>query len=91
MLRASAGIQRGGRMRRLISLILVVCPVVLARSAFAGQLGVTAMISAVTDGPNFDYTIDLKNLNSSTDSVETFWFAWTPMPVDFLPTSRRSK
>jgi hypothetical protein len=78
-------------MRRLISLILVVCPVVLARPAFAGDLGVTATISAVADGPNFDYTIDLKNLNSSTDSVETFWFAWSPMLADFLPTSRPSK
>lgn len=54
-----------------------------------GQLAATATISALPDGPNFDYTISLTN--TGTTNIGTFWFAWTPpnMPFeyDFLPSA----
>ena len=68
-------------------MIVVACAVFTARPAFAGSLDVTATVSAVRDGSDFDYTIDLRNLSTSTDNIQTFWYAWTPMPADFLPTS----
>jgi hypothetical protein len=54
-----------------------------------GELAATATISAVANGPNFDYTISLTNTGST--NIGTFWFAWTPpgMPFeyDFLPSA----
>jgi hypothetical protein len=34
---------------------------------------------------NFDYTIKLDNLATSTDSISTFWYAWIP-GQDYLTT-----
>ncbi len=51
--------------------------------------GITAsgVISSTPAGSNFDYTIDLTNSSSSTASIGTFWYAWTPAPFqDFLAT-----
>ena len=61
----------------------------LGGAACYGQLGATATISSVPDGPNFDYTVSLTNIG--TVNIGTFWFAWTPpgQPIeyDFLPSS----
>jgi hypothetical protein len=59
----------------------------LAATPASAQLAATATISAVPNGPNFDYTISLTN--TGTSNIGTFWFGWTPpgMPFeyDFLP------
>jgi PEP-CTERM motif len=59
----------------------------IAAPAF-GELAATATISAVANGPIFNYTISLTNTGST--NIGTFWFAWTPpgMPIeyDFLPS-----
>ncbi len=45
------------------------------------------MISSTPVGSNFDYTIELKNSSSSTESIGTFWYAWIAVPFeDFLAT-----
>jgi hypothetical protein len=72
-------------MKRIVSLLVVVCAALFARPVHAGPLDVSATISGVADGADFDYTIKLMNSSSSTDSLETFWFAWVP-GQDYLPT-----
>ena len=76
-------------MRRFISLTLIASAVFVARPALAGPLSASATITGVADGSDFDYTIVLKNLSAgqNPDSIQTFWYAWTPQPADFLPTS----
>jgi hypothetical protein len=44
----------------------------------------TATFSDTQVGPNYNYTITLKNVG--TTPIETFWFAWVP-GQDYLPTS----
>jgi hypothetical protein len=72
-------------MKWIVSLLVVVCAALFARPVQAGPLNVSATISGVADGADFDYTITLTNSSSSTDSLETFWFAWVP-GQDYLPT-----
>ena len=73
-----------GRKSRL-GVLAVLC---LAIAPAFGDLAATARISAVPNGPIFDYTISVTNTGST--SIGTFWFAWTPpgMPIeyDFLPS-----
>ncbi len=52
----------------------------------AGTLEASATTSATPDGSNWDYTVALTNLSSSTDSLQTFWYSWVP-GRDFMPTS----
>ena len=72
---------------RKSSLIVLALLCIAIAPAF-GQLAATATISAIPNGPNFDYTISLTN--TGTMDIGTFWFAWTPpgMPTeyDFLPS-----
>lgn len=60
----------------------------LAISPAFGQLAGTATIFGTPDGPNYDYTISLKD--TGTTDIGTFWFAWVPpgQPIeyDFLPS-----
>ena len=76
---------------RKSSLIVLALLCIAIAPAF-GQLAATATISAIPDGPNFDYTISLTN--TGTMDIGTFWFAWTPpgMPTeyDFLPSAPSS-
>jgi len=64
--------------------------VVIGNGPAFGQLAGTATISDVQSGPNYNYTVQLKNTSASTD-IGTFWFAWTPpgdpTEYDFLPTA----
>jgi hypothetical protein len=77
--------------RRILTLMALLLCVAIARPAFS-QLAATATISALPDGPNFDYTISLTNTGNT--NIGTFWFAWTPpgMPIeyDFLPSAPSS-
>lgn len=72
--------------RRSLSVLALLC--ISIAPAF-GELMATARISAVANGPNFDYTISLTNTGST--NIGTFWFAWTPpgMPIeyDLLPSA----
>ncbi len=55
--------------------------------ALLASITASAVISSTPAGPNFDYTIDLSNSSSSTTSIGTFWYAWTPQPFqDLLAT-----
>jgi hypothetical protein len=65
-------------------LAAVVVTSLLAGTARA-DLVVSGVIASQANGPNFDYTITLKNSASSTAPVETFWYAWVP-GKDFLAT-----
>ena len=57
------------------------------RALMAG-ITASAVISSTPAGSNFDYTIDLTNSSSSTASIGTFWYSWTPEPFeDFLATN----
>jgi len=61
---------------------------VTTRSAHANAIDATVTISSAGTGP-FNYTLTLNNLPTSTDPIETLWFAWVP-GVDFMsaaPTS----
>ena len=77
---------KGVAMKRVISSWIVLVTGLCAAPASAGILGVSATISSVPDGPNFDYTILLKNSSTSTDSLEPFWVSWVP-GKDFMPDS----
>jgi hypothetical protein len=55
-----------------------------AAPAFGG-ISFTATMTAAPDGPNYNYTITLNNSNTSTNNIETFWFAWIP-GYDYLPS-----
>lgn len=58
-----------------------------APAGAAGIIDAHAVISAVPDGANFDYTITLTNTSGAgNDPIGTFWFAWVP-GEDFLATS----
>lgn len=74
-------------MKRIMSGIVLVFVALSAPTVHAGPLDVGATMFGVADGANFDYTIQLTNLSSSTDHIQTFWYAWLPTPADFLPTS----
>jgi hypothetical protein len=76
-------------MKKIAFLFALGAGISYAASAMAGPIDASATVSAIADGPNWDYTITLKNLISSTDSVQTFWYAWVP-GADFLPTSPSS-
>ncbi|QEH31607.1 hypothetical protein OJF2_00720 [Aquisphaera giovannonii] len=73
-------------MRTFILAAAVAALLPLAGRADAGPLNVTGLLSWTPDGANFDYSITLTNLATSTDSIQTFWFAWVP-GEDFLTTS----
>jgi hypothetical protein len=57
----------------------------LERRDLLANISPAAVISSRPDGPNFDYTITLTNLSSSSASIGTFWYAWVP-DNDFLAT-----
>jgi len=82
---------RNGRQRPVgrKSSLTVLAALCMAIAPAFGELVATARISAVANGPNFDYTISLTNTGST--NIGTFWFAWTPpgMPseYDFLPSA----
>jgi hypothetical protein len=78
--------QPGGQMKRIIFLIALGAAVSCMPPVRAGSLETSATISATPDGSNWDYTIALTNLSSSTDSLETFWYSWVP-GKDFMPVS----
>jgi hypothetical protein len=63
-----------------------------ARSASAGVINASATWTSALDGDgvNFDYTITLKNLSTSTDPIGTFWFSWTP-GQDYMANSPLSE
>lgn len=71
------------------STLIALAVLCMAIAPAFGELMATARISAVANGPNFDYTISLTNTGST--NIGTFWFAWTPpgMPIeyDFLPSA----
>lgn len=71
------------------STLIVLTILCIAITPAFGDLAATATISAVANGPNFDYTVSLTNTGST--NIGTFWFAWTPpgMPTeyDFLPSA----
>ncbi len=73
-------------MKRIISAMVTLAAGFVPAPASAGILDVSAVVSSAPDGPNFDYKIVLTNSSSSTDSLETFWFAWVP-GKDFMPTN----
>jgi hypothetical protein len=73
-------------MRKLIFATAITALFSLAGRADAGPLDVTGLLSWTPNGANFDYSITLTNLATSTDSIETFWFAWVPVE-DFLTTT----
>ena len=50
-----------------------------------GTINASALVTGVQDGANYDYTITLNNLSSSTDPIQTLWFAWFP-GADLLPS-----
>lgn len=54
----------------------------LERRELLASLAPSAVISAEPDGPNFDYTITLTNSSQSTEVIGTFWYAFSPDPVD---------
>lgn len=54
--------------------------------ASAQTIDANATFSALPVGVNYDYSVTLNNLGSSTSPIETFWFAWLP-GADFLPSS----
>ncbi len=55
--------------------------------ALMSGIAASGVISSTPAGSNFDYTIDLSNSSSSTASIGTFWYSWTPAPFeDFLAT-----
>jgi hypothetical protein len=72
-------------MKKILCLVAALAASPFLASAHAAIVA-SATISAVADGPNFDYTIHLTNLAASTNNVETFWYAWVP-GEDFLPTN----
>jgi hypothetical protein len=72
-------------MKKILCLVAALAAIPISATSRAEILA-SATISAVADGPNFDYTIHLTNLAASTDSVETFWYSWVP-GADFLPTN----
>jgi len=72
-------------MKRISFLMSAVAMGLLTAPAMAGSLDVSGTLSGKADGANFDYTITLSNSSASTDSLETFWFAWVP-GKDFLMT-----
>jgi len=73
-------------MRRIILATAVTALLALSGRADAGPLDVSGVLSWTPDGSNFDDSISLTNLPTSTDPIETFWFAWVP-GSDFLATS----
>jgi hypothetical protein len=54
-----------------------------------GTINATALVNSVPNGGNYNYTITLNNLSSSTDPIQTFWFAWFP-GTDLLPSQPSS-
>ncbi|WP_165235734.1 PEP-CTERM sorting domain-containing protein [Aquisphaera insulae] len=73
-------------MRKLIFATAIAALFSSGGRADAGPLDVTGLLSWTPNGANFDYSITLTNLATSTDSIETFWYAWVP-GEDFLVTS----
>ena len=43
-----------------------------------GTISASATLYGVQNGGNYDYTLTLQNDSSSTDPIQTFWFAWFP-------------
>jgi hypothetical protein len=88
LLRETAPRCERSRTARCKSTLIVIALLCITIAPAFGQLEATATISAVSNGPNFDYTISLTNIG--TTDIGTFWFAWTPpgMPTeyDFLPS-----
>jgi hypothetical protein len=72
-------------MKKIMFLTLGVAASLLGRPASAGPIDVDAVLSWTPNGSNFDYTIKLDNLATSTDSISTFWYAWIP-GQDYLTT-----
>jgi len=59
----------------------------LSATAQAQTLSANAQLNGQAGtGNTFDYTITLNNSASSTVSISTFWYAWTPSG-DYLPSS----
>ena len=73
-------------MNRLLLITAILAAVSIPARCHGGIINANATVSAVADGANFDYTIHLTNFATSTDSIQTFWYAWVP-GKDFLPTS----
>ena len=65
-------------MKKHLLLAIAVSIELLAAPAFAANLDASAVLSAKADGTQFDYSITLTNSSSSTASIGTFWFSWTP-------------
>jgi PEP-CTERM motif-containing protein len=65
-------------MKRISFLMSAFAVGLLTAPVSAGSLNVSGVFSSKPDGANFDYTITLSNLSSSTVSLETFWFGWVP-------------
>jgi hypothetical protein len=67
---------------RLVS--LAVLSLFVTSPAFAA-LSATAIVSTSSTSSPFSYTINLKNTGDT--NIGTFWFAWTNIGYDFLPTN----
>jgi hypothetical protein len=70
------------------SFLMALAAALAASSASAQpQLIVTGQITAApAGGGSYDYTVTLHNSASSTVSMESFWYAWTPGQF-YLPTT----
>jgi hypothetical protein len=72
-------------MKRILLATSLLTLVASSGLATAGTLNVSGVLSWTPDGANFDYQVKLTNLASSTDSIQTFWYAWVP-GEDYLST-----
>lgn len=73
-------------MKKFLLLTGIIASGLSAAPVSAGILDVSATLSSTPDAGHFDYAITVTNSAASTDSLETFWFAWMP-GKDFLPTA----
>jgi hypothetical protein len=62
----------------------VVLTLFVAAPAFAA-LSASAVLSTSSPSSPFNYTVDVHN--SGDTNIGTFWFAWTNLGADFLPSS----
>jgi hypothetical protein len=85
--------QPGGNMKRIMSLGIVMAVGLLAAPVSAGPISASGVLTSKASGSDFNYTINLTNTSGAgNDSIETFWFAWTPghnympgaMPINII-------
>jgi hypothetical protein len=69
---------------RIRLVLLAVLSLFVAAPAF-GALSATATVSTSSSSSPFNYTVNLHNTGDT--NIGTFWFAWTDIGYDFLPTN----